>query len=402
MKIEKELLFNKLEEINNLIDINYKEDPHIGPLIGLSGSSLFKFYYSKFLNNKKENDKGEEIIIEALDRINKGYNNPNFSSGIAGLCWTLDHLYSNKFIDLDLDILLKDIDQYLINMLEKKISAKNFDFLHGAIGIVLYLINRFKNTKSEELKSKLFNSIEYFLINLQKTSINIENTNKWYSIIDISSNITGVGFGLAHGMASILGILLKIYSLKEFQESSITILNGTINYLMEHKRFDSKSFFPSYIDTNGNPLKPSRVAWCYGDLGIALKLYQSSKILNNKYIEDEAIKILTHTSKRTDPKDTRVVDAGICHGSFGNSILFGKIYHYTKIDEFKNARDFWLIDGISKGNMKDGYAGYKKKVGSNNWEKELNVLQGIAGIGLSILDYLNTEKNNWDESLMIS
>ena len=52
---------------------------------------------------------------------------------------------------------------------------------------------------------------------------------------------------------------------------------------------------------------------------------------------------------------------------------------------------------------KDGDAGYKQWRGdSKEWKKEKNLLEGIAGIGLTIISFLATFDTKWDECLLIS
>ena len=65
--------------------------------------------------------------------------------------------------------------------------------------------------------------------------------------------------------------------------------------------------------------------------------------------------------------------------------------------------NFWIADGIRKASYKDGYAGYKQWNGlTKDWTSELSLLEGVAGIGLVLIDHLSEESNFWDECLMIS
>ena len=62
-----------------------------------------------------------------------------------------------------------------------------------------------------------------------------------------------------------------------------------------------------------------------------------------------------------------------------------------------------MSDGLKKGNNKSTTSGFIQRDGRNeNWIEVNGLLEGIAGIGLVIIDHLSSEKLNWDEILMIS
>ena len=77
-----QLLYN-LEQINLEINDSYKELKDLGLLSGMSGIVLFKFYYSKLLDDDSLAEEGLSILTECINKINEGYNYPTFCSGLA-------------------------------------------------------------------------------------------------------------------------------------------------------------------------------------------------------------------------------------------------------------------------------------------------------------------------------
>ena len=73
------------------------------------------------------------------------------------------------------------------------------------------------------------------------------------------------------------------------------------------------------------------MAWCYGDLGIAIALYHANQILNNEEVEREYIELLHKSLKRKDKSISMVEDISVCHGSFGLALIFKKFYDRTKL-----------------------------------------------------------------------
>ena len=115
--------------------------------------------------------------------------------------------------------------------------------------------------------------------------------------------------------------------------------------------------------------------------------------------------VSTCSLQRKSNEDTSVRDAGVCHGSFGNAQIFNYLYQETNNTIFKNAAIYWINRGLKMAIHKDGYAGYKQCIGvgeDEKWSPEISLLEGVAGIGLTIIDYLTDYENRWDECLMIS
>lgn len=402
MNIEK--LKEKLESINSIIEIEYKNEKQIGVLDGLSGIALFQFYYSKYLNVDEHADLGIEIITNCIAKINEGYKYPTFCSGIAGSGWVLDHLEQEGFITVDNDLLLSDLDQFIYELLISDMNEKKYDFLHSSIGYAFYFLNRYKNTKSNSLKNKYNEILIEFIHLLEEISENEnENELKWESELNMDTKERGYNFSLSHGMSSIIGILTKLYEFDEFKNITEHMLKGAINFLIsfKNKKEDSLSLFPSWVSKNELISYNSRLAWCYGDLGVGLRLLYASKVLNDKELECEALKILKYSAKKRKKEESLVKDAALCHGSFGNAQIFNRIYKETKDSIFKDAAIFWIQDGLDLAVHQDGFAGYKRWT-PEGWYSDISLLNGIAGIGLVILDHISDFDSNWDECLMIS
>ena len=404
--MNKEKLEEKLKEINDLITTNYTDLGQLGVLAGLSGISLFKFYYSKYLDIDEHADFGVDILSNCVDKINEGYSFPTFCGGLAGFGWVFDHLEEVEFMDADADELLSQFDDYLYNFLVSDMEKGNYDYLHGAIGYAFYFYNRFRNTKSKELKDRYETILLEFIDLLEGLSEKAgEDQLKWLSTLNIETGEKGYNLSLSHGMSSIVGILTKLNAFDMFKSKSEPLLLKSINFIRHHKQGDENSFslFPSWVKDGDEKSGQSRMAWCYGDLGIGVRFWFAGKMLNDNELKAEAISILKHASKRTSQDDSLVLDAGVCHGSYGNAQMFYRMYKETKEPSFKEAADFWIQHGLDSAIHEGGYAGYKQWHGvDKQWTSELTLLEGIAGIGLTIIDQLADDDFTWDECLMIS
>ncbi|XLS29909.1 lanthionine synthetase C family protein [Flavobacteriaceae bacterium M23B6Z8] len=404
----KEVLEEKLKEISNILDEKGMDNTQLGVLAGISGVALFNFYYSKYLDVDTYADKGVEYLNESVNRINEGYQFPTYCSGIAGAAWVFDHLVEEDFMEAENDDLLSELDEFLFAVMENDLKTGNYDFLHAGVGYGYYFLKRLRNTLSEELKKRYESYLIQMLDMLSEAATKDENGLKWESTLDIETGLRGYNLSLSHGMSSIIIFLSKLMHFDAFKEKARPLLQGALSFMLS-KEFDLDEhnvFFPSWIMMEEEKNKKdggSRLAWCYGDLGPGLALFQASKAMNDQKLREKALKILKHSAERTVPEDTGVRDAGICHGSYGNAQIFNRLYKETGEEIFKKAAAFWIDHGLETATHKDGYAGYKQWRGKDEeWLPETNVLEGIAGIGLAIIDHLATFDTKWDECLMIS
>jgi len=396
-------LHQKLKEINTIVDQQQYQEENIGVLSGLSGIALFQFYYAKFLD-KDITDTGYKLIENCIQKINEGYNYGTYCSGISGMGWVLNHLEQSDFIEIDIDNLCLDLDNYLYQLMIDDLQKGNYDFLHGGLGYAFYFLSRYENTKSDSARKNYQTYLFSFIHLIHNKSEDYKNTLRWISEIGVKHKEKVYNLGLSHGMSSIVGILTKLSKHQYFEKETKFLLQKTISYILKYQKENAKgySMFPSVIYENDSYEYKSRLAWCYGDLGIGVRFWHAAKVLQDLSLQNTAINILEHAALKTTKDETMVKDAGVCHGSFGNAQIFLRMFKETNNVNFKNACDFWIQDGLNKATHIDGYAGYKQWKGPNEWKKEVSLLEGIAGIGLTIIDYLADFETSWDECLMIS
>lgn len=210
---------------------------------------------------------------------------------------------------------------------------------------------------------------------------------------------------MSHGISSIIAVLSKLYKKDIEKKKTKIMIEGAVNYLLQQKlpHHQYISIFPNLALESMDTLYPSRLAWCYGDLGISVAIWHASQALNNKEWEKEAVNILLHTAKRRDLKENGVVDAGLCHGAAGIAHIFNRMYGYTGIEELKETSDYWFDQTLKMARFEDGLAGFKAWQGEDKgWLNEAGLLEGIAGIGLALISAVSDIEPAWDECLLLS
>ena len=396
-KIEmKKQIIQKLEQI--LTIVIEKDIVSHNFLGGDLGALLFIYHYYLYSKNKELifiiQNKLLKLIESEID------SNFSFCSGLAGFSWLINYLKKGGLIDGSINSFLKETDSYLNISMKHFIKDGNYDYLHGAGGIAWYFLYRIPNNNSTKNLKEFIDEL-YFLHKKDDG-----NGIKWESILDIKSGKKGYNISLSHGMASIIVILSKLYQKKIETEKTFKLLQGAVNYLLQQKLCSNKyiSIYPNFAIESIKKLHSSRLAWCYGDLGIGISLWHAFQATNNILWKNEALETLLHSAKRKDLNENMLKDAGLCHGTSGIAHIFNRMYYNTKILEFKKAGDYWVSQTLKMAKFDDGYAGFKawRTKESGGSQPQIGILEGISGIGLSLLSSIYKNRLEWDECLLLS
>lgn len=398
------LLTKKLNQINRAVQDNYQKEDQIGVLSGLTGLAIFQFYYSKLYEDQTSADIGSEMLSKVIEHINDGYSLPTYCTGIAGAGWALEFLSEQDFIELDCDELLPVLDDYLVESIKIDDRENYYDFLHGVLGTGYYFFKRYQNTKSAEQRIKYRDLLSGILQRLENTGIKENDHIKWESYLIRDENLRGYNLGMAHGICSIINFLSRIAGDPYFSSQAKTLIQKATYFVLSFEQKEASTLrFPDWVTLENKIGQSGRLAWCYGDLSMGISLWRAGKVLEDQHVKERSLNVLKDTTKRINQEDTKIVDAGICHGSAGLAQMYKHLYHETKEPVFNEACQFWMDETLAMDTHEQGYAGYMQKRGDDNkpWQAELGLLEGVAGIGLSIISYLNPSETQWDQCLMI-
>src|SRR6185295_14504961 len=133
------------------------------------------------------------------------------------------------------------------------------------------------------------------------------------------------------------------------------------------------------------PQWTGRVAWCYGDLGVAVALLAAATATGRDDWRRDSLALAHGTAKR--PFETsQVVDTALCHGAAGVAHLFNRLAQATGDGELARTADGWFartmemrrsdgIAGFPRGMVRDGVAVY---------EPAVDLLNGATGVALAL------------------
>ena len=375
--ILKEVATIVFSNLSNKTQLNYSL------LGGDLGDIMFLYAYSTIDNHYKA------IAEELTERMLSCFTKQDafqftYCNGIAGMAIGLNELQKAGFIS-GLDQSLDEIDEILESVSLRYMQTNNLDFLHGLIGIGFYFIMRYKANKewSERQISRLITF-------LGQTAIVSSDLCVWeYKKTNVSMSHD---LSLSHGESSLLIFLCMVYSLLgnrvEQLELLLKLIKGTCRYLV-HNQINPNiygSWFPIWPKSCCAPYK-SRLAWCYGDLGIACALHYASIITGDNNLRDFALRVLLYDAKfRRDLKANHINDNCICHGVSGIYLIFKELSKQTNNPVFIDASMYWenvLISSVANSPSKSRYYSYDPE--KNCYIYRSGLLNGPSGIGMALL-----------------
>ncbi len=391
---EKVEIENRVVEIDQIVDVHLDSVKDIGLYTGLSGYLLHKIILWKYFNNEKYYQDSEKLLNKIFDIIEASeFNDRSYCSGLAGVGMLIKYLMDHEVFELDGEEILNELDIPILEAINYSTHSNNFDFLYGSTGLGIYLLER-KNIP------KYLPQLESLVLKIEKVSVKTEAGRRLDQLEPYEPEFIGTNFGLAHGLPAIIVFLVKAFRKNILPDKTKTLAREFVDFIISNKNQNESdiSVFPNFItEHEAHKDRYSRLAWCYGDLGIAMSLLQFARLFKDDKVLEFTYEVLKKAAFRqlhSEPHPT--TDPFICHGAAGIAHMFNRAFHYSNIDEIKNASINWT-KVVLKFLNNDAYIESIK----NNHER-LDVLNGIAGTSLVLLALIATKEPCWDEYFLLS
>ncbi len=388
---------NKIREIAGSLG---NRIPNEGGLIGgKAGLACFYAYYADWSGDRVFDSLVADLIEQALNPASGHVPELRFSSGMSGVTWLIHNLSANGLSCWDTASVFDELDTHLYTYMISEMKSGHYDYLHGALGVALYFLRQPKNERYRIYLTELL-SVLSGIANREH-----DGALKWISVLDEKKKKEGYNLSLSHGMASVMLILSKIHAEGIAEDATDKLIRGGLKYIDKQKLPPGKSIsaFPSWALESMEEDSHSRLAWCYGDLGIGLAYLRAGDVLASSAYQLDGLNLLLETTKRREPGDNHVFDAGICHGAAGLALVYNVLYQETELNSFKDASLYWLDLCLGMASHDDGIAGYKAwhHPDFGGWKASSGLLDGAAGIGLSLLSFVSERKPEWAASLLV-
>ena len=352
---------------------------------GLAGEALFFAEVARARDDDEAAEAALRRLEQALDRLGNHASSPALFGGFAGVGWTLSHL-EDRLLESE-DASDQAVEQALLELLKQPLWAGPYDLVHGLVGFGVYALETLPRPGAKHL-------LERVVHHLGATAVEGPEGFFWHSAPQWlpphqrrAAPQGHVDMGLAHGVPGVVALLAAIATQEIAPRRVRDLLDGTVAWLLAQARKDelsAQSAFPHFLVPGLEP-EASRLAWCYGDLGIALALESAARVAHRADWREEALSLALEASGRT-PAQGRVEDAGLCHGAAGVGHLLHHMYRDTGNDELGAAARRWLRTALDLRRPDRGVGGYQAWAPSRGgWIDDRSWLTGAAGVGLALL-----------------
>jgi hypothetical protein len=373
---------------------------------GMAGEALFYTYLALATADTAAADRAADLIERAGEELSNSPMAPNLYSGFPGVAWTMEHLQGRLFESggEEEDPML-EIDEALLGPLSRTPWVGEYDLIGGLAGLGVYALERLPRPSAAAL-------LEQIVARLAELSEEMPDGTAWFSpverIPEWQREFHPQGYynlGVAHGLPGILPVLAGACSAGVAVDRARPLLDRAVQFLLARRLEPGTlscfagSFYPD------QPASPTRLAWCYGDPGIAATLLVAARAVGEPEWERQALDIAHCAASRTEGS-TYVRDAGICHGAAGLGHLFNRMYQMTGDEALGRAARFWFERTFDFQTPGEGVAGFRAydpgTDGQPGWRADAGFLEGTGGVGLALLGAISDVEPAWDRVLLIS
>jgi len=373
------------------------------------GAALFFAYLFETFDEEEWTNASTTYLDQAIEMLSENEMGPSLHGGFSGIAWVSEHLRKNPLNeDAEDEDPNSEVDEALLNAVATEPWTGSYDLIQGLVGIGVYFLERLP-------RSRATRGLHEIVLRLKELSENQDNGGHlwltkpehlppWQRELFPNGHYN---LGVAHGIPAVVGLLAAISGAKIGGETARSLLCSAVQGFVCKGLSEDKGFiYPSAITRDGLAY-PSRLAWCYGDAGIAACLLAAARAIDDSKLEEAALEAGRAAARRT-LAGAQIGDPDLCHGAAGLLQIFNRLFQATNEDIFRDAAKFWLAATLAfrePGAWIGGFwgrwpdaapLGPLKKVPSRG------LLEGASGVGLALLASCSGVVPDWDRLLMIS
>lgn len=402
---ESQPLLASIHEIADVLETRLKaEGEALSPQLGEGAAAIAVFFAYLQMAGLRNGaaDLAFQFLNAATEALASQTMGPSLYGGFTGIAWAAQHvtgLLSDSPEDLG-----EEIDLALETYLNRSPWETDYDLIVGPVGIGVYCLERRNSPVARHC-------LELIVERLSEIAEKDGDGIRWFTgphllpphqLKDYPNGYYNLG--LAHGIPGIIALLGRTCAAGIAQEKSLQLLEGTVRWLLQQQLPDTAySCFPCFLLPD-RKMQDSRLAWCYGDAGLAAALLLAARAVGNQAWEAEAIAIARKGATR-DPEKCYVKDVCFCHGTAGLAHIFDRFYQATHDPIFAQSCRYWLDQTLQFRKPGTGAAGYLVLAPDDevtvSWKERYGLIEGVAGVGLSMLAAVSDIEPCWDRIFMV-
>lgn len=357
---------------------------------------------------EEANQRAFAAVEASLERLASEAFSARLYGGLAGVGWSIAHLANSLLADEAIDELLQPIDELLLEHVAQSPWTADYDLIGGLVGLGVYGLERLPHPAGRQLLAEVIQRLAE-LAEQQAAGIT------WHTAPHLIYAPQRPNFpngyynlGLSHGMPGVIALLGRAVAANVATVTARPLLDGAVRWLLALdptpavEESEGQGGYPASFDNLAafHQAKPARLAWCYGDVGIAAALLGTARYVGEPAWEAAALRIARRAAQRP-ATENGVRDGCLCHGAAGLLHLFNRFYQATGDPLFAQQARHWLAQTLALRQPNQGIAGYCFWHGEQGWLDSPGFLEGAAGIGLALLAASSDQAPHWDRLLLV-
>ena len=373
--------------------------------------AVFFFYLCAATGDERYRELGGAAIDGAAESLAEGALRPALFDGFVRIAWAVEHLRRRGWIDAP-DDTCEAIDDALLGALERG-EPQHFDLMSGLCGQAVYAFERAPLGGALRMLERIAAQL-IATATLQPAGHAWRTQPQFLSPAQRAIHPDGLfDLGLSHGTPCAVRVLSEIAARGL---AAPDVAASAAAWLLTCEGSDpAPSGFPYFVG-GARPSQPARLAWCYGDPGIAIALLETARALDRpewaaparRLAERAAGVALDRSDVALDRTGvaldrTGVRDAGLCHGAAGLAHTFRRIGHATGEAVHDDAARRWWSEALAMRRPDAAGAGILAyDAQQQRHVRDHALLTGSAGVGLALLAAVSAIEPAWDRLLLCS
>lgn len=326
---------------------------------------------------------------------------PSLHGGDTGVAWASAHL-AKQFPGSA----SKDVNAAVVSVLPEQLARASwrggYDLIDGLVGFGVYALECLPEPSAVKCIRRVVDRLEECAVR-RPDGIAFPTPPTHPARVRRSEIIYDLG--VAHGVGGVVAFLGGVCASGVARAKASTLLEGAVCWLLSQKMRDvRRGCFPYFVGPRVRR-KRARLAWCYGDAGLAAALLVAARGAGESAWEREALKIARVAAERGAER-SGVVDATLCHGAAGLGHVFNRIFQATGEDWSRRASSFWFARALGMRRPGEGVGGFlsfqRDERGEPHMVADAGLLEGAAGIALALLAASTANEPSWDRTLLLS
>jgi lantibiotic modifying enzyme len=403
--LEGELASLALESVQAILaDLQANASPSDQPSLagGTAGLAVLHGYLAQGEDRSAHAIAAHRLLQASLAAVTARPTVASLYSGLAGIGWALAHL-RRRSPNLNGEDDLAQIDEVLLHLVEPSPWAGPYDLVEGLVGFGVYALERLPRPSAVAMLACVVNRLAQ-TAEQQDNGVTWRTDPSWLPADQRAEHShASYDLGLAHGVPGVIAFLGQACAANVAAPTARPLLESAVRWLLAQQGPQGFAYCvaPRSQGELGNEELGSRLAWCYGDPGIAAALHCVARCLGERTWETQALAIARRAAK-CEPDQAGVMDAGLCHGACGLGHLFNRIYQSSRDEALADAARFWFKEVLRMRRPGRGVGGYEAWEPDRGWIADPSFLTGAAGIALALLAATTSKEPEWDRALLVS